>query len=190
MVNKLGAARGLGEQQMNYFRAQFIADLETEAPIAYGGARTLSADRRQLFIEFGLLTDLAMNVTDKVTFEPILVRPRAKLAGDPLYAFKGFFDVRIRQHDFSQGLYDAFEVWKAVQQKETRKILLLPNEPPQPAALDPNIGSAQLPRVQRRLDTIVNTVIDNLSTAERVLAKATFEWQIKIFIDKFLRSLE
>jgi hypothetical protein len=190
MVNKLGGARGLSEQQMNYFRAHFISDLQTEAPIAYGGARTLSADRQQLFVEFGLLTDLAMDVTDKVAFEPILVRPRTTLAGDPLYAFKGFFDVRIRQHDFSQGVYDAFKVWQAVQQKETRKNLLLPNQPPQPGALDPNIGAAQLPLLQHRLDTIVDTIIRSLPPAARVLEKATVEWQIKLFLAKFLRSLD
>ena len=126
MVNKLGAARGVSEQQMNYFRAHFVSDLEVEAPVAYGGARSLPPNRQQLFTEFGLLVNLAMDVTDKVAFEPILVSPTAQLAGDPLYAFKGFFDADIRLHDFAQGVTDAFRVWVKVQQRETSEFLKLP----------------------------------------------------------------
>ncbi len=190
MVNKLGAARGLSELQMNYFRAHFIPDLQVEAPVAYGGARSLPPDRQQLFTEFGLLIDLAMDVTDKVAFEPILVSPKMELAGDPLYAFKGFFDVRIRAHDFAQGVADAFEAWTAVSKREPQQILLLPKQqlPPVPPA--PDIDDAQLKRVQDRLDAIIDLAVGTLPLLEQVWVKAMLEWQIKLFVGSFLRSLQ
>ncbi len=190
MVNKLGAARGLSEEQMNYFRAHFISDLQVEAPVAYGGARSLPPDRQQLFIEFGLLIDLAMDVTDKVAFEPILVSPKMKLAGDPLYAFSGFFDVGIRMHDFAQGVADALEVWQAVQTKETRQFLILPNQQLQPVPPAPEINPAQIQRVQDRLNTIIDSAVNTLPVLERLWVKAMLEWQIKLFVGSFLRSLE
>ena len=191
LVNNLGAARGLSEQQMNYFRAHFISDLKVEAPLAYGGARTLPADRRQLFTEFGLLVDLAMDVTDKIAFDPIFVSPKVALAGDPLYGFKGFFDVGIREHDFAQGVADAFEVWKRVQTRETRKILVLPNQQLQPVPPAPEkIDGAQLQRLQDRLDTIIESAVDTLPFIEQLWVKAMVEWQIKLFVGSLLKSTQ
>jgi predicted acylesterase/phospholipase RssA len=190
MVNDIGKSRGLSTEQMNYFRAHFIPDLEVEAPVAYGGARSLPPKRQQLFAEFGLLIDLAMDVTDKVAFEPILVNPKAELAGDPLYAFKGFFDVRIRQHDFAQGIADALEVWQGVQGREGRQVLKLPNRdlPPMPAA--PDIGDADLDRVKARLETIINSAIGGLPDLEKLYVKAALQWQINLFLGSFLKSLD
>ena len=89
--------------------------------------------------------------------EPILVSPKMELAGDPLYAYKGFFDVCIRAHDFAQGVADAFEVWTAVQKRETQQILLLPKQQLQPVTPAPDIDNAQLKRVQDRLDAIIDS---------------------------------
>lgn len=190
MVNDLGKARGLSQKQMNYFRAHFILDLEVEAPVAWGGARSLPPERQQLLAEFGLLIDLAMDVTDKVAFEPILVSPKAPLAGDPLYAFKGFFDVRIRAHDFAQGVADALEVWQGVQGREGSQVLKLPNQalPPVPAA--PDIGGADLDRVKVRLEAIINSAIKTLPTLSEVYVKTALQWQINLFLGGFLKSLD
>ncbi len=190
MVNKLGAARGLSEEQMNYFRANFISDLQVEAPVAYGGARSLPPDRQQLFAEFGLLIDLAMDVTDKVAFEPILVSPKMKLAGDPLYAFSGFFDVGIRMHDFAQGVADALEVWQAVQTRETRQVLMLPDQQLQPVPPAPAIDPDQIQQVQDRLITIIDSCALPLLPLNKVWVRAMLEWQIKLFVGSFLRSLQ
>jgi hypothetical protein len=190
MVNKLGAARGLSEEQMSYFRSHFISDLQVEAPVAYGGARSLPPNRQQLFAEFGLLIDLAMDVTDKVAFEPILVAPKMKLAGDPLYAFSGFFDIRTRMHDFAQGVADALEVWQAVQTKETPQILVLPHQQLQPVPPAPAIDPAQIQRVKTRLDRIIDSAVNTLPILDQVWVKAMLEWQIKLFVGGFLRSLQ
>jgi hypothetical protein len=190
MVNDLGKARGLSAEQMNYFRAHFIPDLQVEAPVAYGGARSLPPERQQVFAEFGLLIDLAMDVTDKVAFEPILVSPKAALAGDPLYAFKGFFDVRLRGHDFAQGVADALEVWQGVQGREGSQILKLPNQtlPPVPAA--PDIGDAQLSRLKARLETIIDSSVDDLPELKKLYVKAALQWQINFFLGSFLKQLD
>jgi hypothetical protein len=149
---------------MNYFRAHFVSDLEVEAPVAYDGARSLPPDRQQLFTEFGLLVDLAMGVTDKLAFKPILVSPNAELAGDPLYASKGFFDVGIRLHDFAQGVTNAFGVWRKVQQRETSQFLKLSNQqiPPVPSAPDRDY-SRQTQKVRERLDTVLDSAANTLT---------------------------
>lgn len=188
MVNDLGQARGLSLEQMNYFRAHYIQDLQVEAPVAYGGARSLPPDRQQLFVEFGLLIDLAMDVADKVAFEPILVSPKAELAGGPLYAFKGFFDEGIRNHDFQQGVADALEVWQGVQRREGSAVLLLPNQPAPNVPQAPDIGDDQLDRLKERLETVINSAVSTLPELEKLWVKAAIQWQINLFLGGLLKS--
>src|SRR5208337_3422876 len=118
------------------------------------------------------------------------VSPKMKLSGDSLYAFSGFFDVGIRIHGFAQGVADALEVWQAVQTRETRQILVLPDQQLQPVPPAPDINPAQIQRVQDRLDTIIDSAVNTLPLLERVWVKAMLEWQIKLFVGNFLRSLQ
>lgn len=188
IVNTLGTTRSLTLTQLNYFRSHFIDDLEIEAPVAYGGARSLPADRQQLFVELGLLADLAIDVADKVAFDPILVNPASQLAGDPLYAFKGFFDVNIRKHDFAQGVADAFNAWRDVASLEPTQTLVLPSgDAPSVPTVPPANYSNQMKIVQNRLDAIVNSAVN--ATTLSGITKDWIEFQIKFVLADLIKTL-
>jgi hypothetical protein len=106
-----------------------------------------------------------------------------------LYAFKGFFDVGIREHDFAQGVADALDVWQRVKKREGNQVLKLPNQvlPPVPPA--PVVDDVQLARVKQRMEVMIAAAINGLPFAEKLWVKAMLEWQIDLFLGSFLQSL-
>jgi len=120
VTDQLARRRKIDQARLKLFRDNFIADLEAlDSDLA---VRTLRLDdpasgrthAAGAFVELGLLMDFAAGLADKVSFSPIVVSPDSALAGDPIWAFSGFFLKEIREHDFQRGRFDAYQAFRAI----------------------------------------------------------------------------
>jgi hypothetical protein len=116
IVERIAEYQSVSPALLQVIQASFIDDLrglpdelQTRA-IALGSRPNV----KEAFVEMGSLIDLAAGLADKVLFQPIVIGPAKALAGDPLEAFSGFFLQKLRQHDFDQGVADAYAAMKAV----------------------------------------------------------------------------
>jgi len=118
------------------------------------------------FVELGLLMDFGADLADKVRFKPIVVNPDAPLAGDPLWAFSGFFLKEIREHDFQRGWFDAYQAFKAINDPTlhlyTDGAPTLPPSFTLTDALKPTYDK-NLATFRARVDAVVNTLVGEVT---------------------------
>ncbi len=169
VTDQLARRRQIDQARLKVFRDNFIADLEAlDTDLAARASRL--EDRTSgrthatgAFVELGLLMDFAAGLADKVRFNPIVVSPDSALAGDPMWAFSGFFLKEIREHDFQRGRFDAYQAFQAIKDP-TLKLYTqgVPNNPgtftPTPEQQD--AYNASLATFKERIDVVVKTLID------------------------------
>jgi hypothetical protein len=75
-----------------------------------------SDEQKKSFIELALFYDLSADLIDKVPLKPLVIAPARDdlLSGAPLYGFAGFFDQALRDRDYKQGEFDAYNAWSQV----------------------------------------------------------------------------
>lgn len=122
-VEAMAQARGLADKLDN-FRAWLIPDLEParDVPDLDENARAvwehvnlLPDSQAKSFTELALFYDLSADLIDKVPLKPIVIAPpKDNLSGGPLYGFGGFFDQALRDRDYRQGQFDAYQAWQQV----------------------------------------------------------------------------
>ncbi|HKV54652.1 MAG TPA: patatin-like phospholipase family protein [Candidatus Binataceae bacterium] len=115
LLEQLAKWRGINiAEQLPVLQRALIPDLQRTDPQTHLMVGGFTDAMKQRFSDTALAMDLALNVADKVTLSPILVAPKAALAGNPLYGFGGFLVPAFRAHDFQQGRYDAWATWSAI----------------------------------------------------------------------------
>ncbi len=131
IVERVAERENVSHDLLALFRTSFIDDLRGLPDNLQARAIALGSrpNVKEAFVEMGLLVDLAAGLADKVLFRPIVIGPAKALAGDPLEAFSGFFLQKLRQHDFDQGVADAYAAMKAVADPD---FALDPNAPVPP----------------------------------------------------------
>lgn len=172
VTDQLARRRKIDQARLKVFRDNFISDLDAlEHDLAERASRL--TDRKSgesnaagAFVELGLLMDFAAGLADKVRFSPIVVSPDAALAGDPMWAFSGFFLKEIREHDFQRGRFDAYQAFQAIKDP-TLKLYTeaVPNDPgtftPTPAQQD--AYNASLATFKKRVKVVVDTLVDEVT---------------------------
>ncbi len=115
LVGQLADWRGIKPEQVEELQKWLIPDLKDTNPEVYAIVEQLPNDQiRERFTNVALAFDLMLDVADKVALTPILVVPDNPLAGNPLYGFAGFLVPALRQRDFQQGMYDAWQRWSKI----------------------------------------------------------------------------
>jgi hypothetical protein len=116
MLPMLAQFRDLSAK-LDLLRNYLIGDLQDVDPVLHDFVIKMPTASQSLFRDLALFFDLAYDIADKVRIKPILIAPTGPLAGDPLYAFAGFFWQTLREFDFARGQYDAFLAWKAISKR-------------------------------------------------------------------------
>ena len=129
MLPMLAQMRDLSGK-LDLLRGYLIGDLEDVDPVLHDFVIKMPAASQMLFRDLALLFDLAYDIADKVKITPILIAPTGSLAGDPLYAFAGFFWQTLRAFDFGRGQHDAFLTWKAIAERTGEFTIEGVTEPP------------------------------------------------------------
>jgi hypothetical protein len=128
MMDALSKFRSL-DSKLQFLRDHIISDLQQTNPAVFAKVSPFSVQQKSSFTDLGLAYDLATNLADKVTLTPILVSPAQRLSGSGLYAFGGFLVDRLRERDYAQGVYDAYQAWSAVAATQ-KDFIIDPNSPP------------------------------------------------------------
>jgi len=138
IITALAKFRQLDDGKVKSLRGYMLSDLQnstdTKQNAIFAKLKPLSDAQRSSFTDLALAYDLATNLADKTTLTPILISPAESLSGSGLYAFGGFLVQRLRERDYAQGVYDAYQSWKAIAESQ-KDFLIDPNSPPdQPAS--------------------------------------------------------
>ena len=189
-VNAMAAARNITPNKLADFRRWLVDDLvlakdvELEADPQRmarqlaDNVQSLNGTQRQAFTDLALFYDLSANLIDKVPVKPILIAPpRDDLAGDPLYGFGGFFDQALRDRDYKQGEFDAYNAWHQISQVPGEFDLSGAVPPPAPPPGD-SLKPEQLKTYKSELAKFrerVKVVLDSLSS-ELVGGHGVLSW--------------
>jgi hypothetical protein len=170
ILSTLAAARGLADK-LDLLRGFLIPDLRDLDPALYDYVSQLPGPAQSLFQDLSLFFDFAYDIADKVPIRPILIAPDGPLAGDPLYAFAGFFSQRLRGLDYARGRYDAFKAWETISQLPEREFTIEGVDAPDKVIL-PQPGEDSLTssseyaqsaqRFKARIDTVIASAIREL----------------------------
>jgi hypothetical protein len=152
------------EGKVQFFRDHMISDLQQSNPAIYAKLSAFTAPQKGSFIDLALSYDLATNLADKTPLSPVLVSPTERLSGSGLYAFGGFLVDRLRERDYAQGVYDAYQAWKVV--AETQRDFSLdpnsaPDQPPSAAELFPQCQDEYkkgIERLAQRVDRVIGAL--------------------------------
>jgi predicted acylesterase/phospholipase RssA len=147
-----------------FFRTNMIPDLAAAAPGLYAQLSGFAAGNQASFVDLALAYDLATNLADKTKVEPIVIAPDDALSGSGLYAFGGFLVQRMRERDFAQGAYDAFEAWLNI--AATQQDFLI-NPDPNAAPPKPATAADLLPQCQNEYENGVDRLLQRV---DRVIA--------------------
>jgi len=169
VTDQLARRRQIDQNTLQLFRKNFVSDLAAlDADLAARAARLddLYSGRTHVmaaFVELGLLTDFAAKLADKVRFNPIVVSPNVALAGDPMWAFSGFFLQDIREHDFQQGRFDAYQAFAAINDPQLN-LYTGATVPSDPGSFTLNAGQAaayktNLDTFKSRMAVVVQTLV-------------------------------
>ena len=155
--------------RLKFFRDHLIADLKQSDPAIFQRIqRDLpTAAQQQIFTDLALAYDLATNLADKTRLSPILISPAQRLSGSGIYAFGGFLVTQMRERDYAQGVYDAYQAWKAVANSQ-RDFSLDPGSPPTAPATAAELFPSCQNEYQKGIDRLiarVDRVIAALSEA-------------------------
>ncbi|HUA36261.1 MAG TPA: patatin-like phospholipase family protein [Candidatus Binataceae bacterium] len=206
ITDQLARRRKIDQSRLQLFRENFIPDLAALEPDLAERASRLdvpSSGRTNVagaFVELGLLMDFAADLADKVSFCPIVVSPDTALAGDPMWAFSGFFLADIREHDFQRGRYDAYQALTAI--KDPTLILYtgsgVPTDPGvfTPTAAQQAAYNANSETFKNRIDVVVRTLIGEVTKGSLLFEipllgtglDDTISWMVDKVIDEFLKS--
>jgi predicted acylesterase/phospholipase RssA len=206
ITDQLARRRRIDQSRLKLFRDNFILDLAALEPDLAERAAQLdipSSGRTNVaaaFVELGLLMDFAAGLADKVRFSPIVVSPDTALAGDPMWAFSGFFLTEIREHDFRRGRYDAYQALSAINDPEL-KIYTGSGVPGDPGLFTQTAAQqtqykANSQTFKNRIDVVVRTLIGEVTRGSLVfdvpvLGTALDEavsWMVDKVLDQFLKS--
>jgi len=180
VTDQLARRRKIDQNRLKVFRDSFISDLAALDPDLCARASRLddpASGRTNVagaFVELGLLMDFAADLADKVRFRPIVVSPDTTLAGDPVWAFSGFFLREIREHDFLRGRFDAYQALRAISDP-TLMIYTGGRVPVNPGPFIPtpeqqDTYEANLKTFRDRIDVVVGTLVAEF-TAGNILFK-------------------
>jgi predicted acylesterase/phospholipase RssA len=207
LLEQLAEWRGIKvPEQLNFLRGSLIPDLAQTDPAIFATVNQFDQAQKDNFSGLALAMDLALNLADKVTIDPILIAPQpaaqntAILAGEGLYGFAGFLVPDFRARDYAQGRYDAWETWKSIAlngQEEFAMPAVNDSRYPPPIAPETAIqviaenkalydqGSNQL---FARIDVVADAIAKGAAAGSGLLAP--LEQQIaRVIIDALARKL-
>ncbi len=206
ITDQLARRRKIDQNTLKLFRDNFIADLAALDPDLAARASRLdepASGRTSVaaaFVELGLLMDLAANLADKVCFSPIIVSPDAPLAGDPMWAFSGFFLTEIREHDFQRGRFDAYQALKAINDP-LLVIYAGSGAPTDPGTFTQTSAQkttyeANLTTFKNRIGVVVRTLVGEVTKGNLLFDIPLFgtglddaiSWMVDKIVDEFLKS--
>ncbi|MGD0076602.1 MAG: hypothetical protein ABSD31_20075 [Candidatus Binataceae bacterium] len=178
MLPMLARMRDLSDK-LDLLRGYLIGDLEDVDPVLHDFVIKMPAASQMLFRDLALLFDLAYDIADKVKIDPILIAPTGPLAGDPLYAFAGFFWQTLRAFDFGRGQHDAFLAWKAIAERTREFTIEGMEEPPandtlpekdQNAVADTSPYEASAQVFKERVKKVMDETFEELENRAKGLA--------------------
>jgi len=181
-ISALAALRGFSDDQITQLRGFLIPDLKDSDPILHDYVIKLPAAAQTAFEDFAIFFDLSFDLADKIPINPILIAPSPgeTLAGDPLFAFAGFFSQSLRQADFARGQYDAFKVWEAISKGPNKDFTIEGIAAPSPVGdrqpdTDAPSSSSEynkgLEEFRERLKLVIDKAIDGLKSESGFAAK-------------------
>jgi len=171
VLSTLAEARKLTQKKFDKLRGFLIPDLRDLDSVLYDYVTKMPAPAQSFFCQLALLFDLSYDVADKVPIKPILIAPTGPLAGDPLYAFAGFFSRRLREFDFTRGTHDAFLAWKAISERPEHEFTIDGIEEPPPgdfaqatrdAVSVPSEYQDSADQFKKRIKAVVSRIFDEL----------------------------
>ncbi len=160
VIDALGAFRKIDPGRIDYFRKQFIPDLkETDQPLS-NQVNAFPPAQQESFTTLGLAYDLATNLADKTALRPIVIAPDELLSGSGIFAFGGFLVQRLRERDYAQGVYDAYQAWQAVATADGHFVVdpSAPYKPPSAPELFPACEDEYKAGIERLLQRIDCTI--------------------------------
>lgn len=110
-----------------------MSDLRATDPNTFMKVNAFPAVQKGYFADTALAYDLATDLADKTPLTPILVCPEQPLSGSGLYAFASFLVDGMRERDYTQGVFDAYQSWKAVATTQ-HDFFIAPDAPGRPAS--------------------------------------------------------
>ncbi len=153
------------EARLDFLRANLVPDLASDATL-FAKVSAFSIDKMQAFIDLALAYDLATNLADKVTLKPILIAPAQRLSGSGLYAFGGFLVSKMRERDYAQGVYDAYQAWKIIASDPNEDFQLAPDAPEAPPSTTEIFPSCEdeykkgIEQLINRVDAVIGALSD------------------------------
>jgi predicted acylesterase/phospholipase RssA len=206
VTDQLARRRQIDQKRLKLFRDNFIADLAALDPDLAARVSRLDEPTNgrtsvsAAFVEIGLLMDFAANLADKVLFNPIVVSPDTTLAGDPMWAFSGFFLKEIREHDFQQGRFDAYQALKAINDP-TLVIYIGGSAPTNPGTFMPNSAQqttykGNLAIFKNRIGIVVRALVEEVTKGNLLFdipllgtgLDDAISWMVDKIVDEFLKS--
>jgi predicted acylesterase/phospholipase RssA len=166
ILDALAQYRQLGSK-LAFLQTQMIPDLEQTDHAIFQQVNGFSAAQKASFTSLALAYDLAVNLADKVKVTPILIAPDLPLSGSGLYAFGGFFVSRMRERDYAQGVYDAYQAWSAVARTPGEFILDTKSPPAAPAS-----AAALFPSCEDEYKQGIDRLSDRVDAMIGALSKA------------------
>jgi hypothetical protein len=161
IITALAKFRDLDADKVRSLRGYLLSDLQESKDAVqnavFAKLAPLSDALKSSFLDLALAYDLATNLTDKTTLTPILISPAESLSGSGLYAFGGFLVQRLRERDYAQGVYDAYQSWKAVAETQ-QDFLIDPNSPPDPPASATELFPQCKDEYQKGIERLVQRV--------------------------------
>jgi predicted acylesterase/phospholipase RssA len=110
LLEQLADWRGIQvPDQLDFLSGSLIPDLAQTDSAIFATVDQFNQAQKDNFTGLALAMDLALNLADKVTIDPILIAPQpvgqntAILAGEGLYGFAGFLVPDFRARDYEQG---------------------------------------------------------------------------------------
>jgi len=165
VLDALAKFRGL-QNRVQFFLDHMIPDLAQSEPAVYAKVTNLLGTDAQkgIFANLALAYDLATNLADKTRLTPILIAPAEQLSGSGLYAFGGFLVSQMRERDYAQGVYDAYQAWSSISQIPQEQFRLAPDASDAPASAAEMFPSFQdeykqgIERLVQRVDAVVGAL--------------------------------
>jgi predicted acylesterase/phospholipase RssA len=153
-------------RRISFFLDHMISDLARSEPAIFARVNKIlqRPEEQTIFKNLALAYDLATNLVDKTKLTPILICPAERLAGSGLYAFGGFLVSQLRERDYAQGVYDAYQSWQAVAAIEEEEFLLDPVAPAAPPSAAQMFDACQdqykqgVERLIERVDRVMHAV--------------------------------
>jgi len=188
-VEAMADARGIDRNKLADFRrwlvpdlllardVELVADPARMARQLADNVQALTDVQKKSFTELALFYDLSANLVDKVPVKPILIAPpKDDLSGDPLYGFGGFFDQALRDRDYKQGQFDAYNTWHQISLAPGEFNLtdvLRPPAPPPGDSLKPELLKSykgELANFKERVKVVLDSLSSELVGGHGVLS--------------------